>query len=62
MSYASEFIHNPEKSFYTYVEPKSADYRVFVNGEEVNVYTCRISKYPFNTPATAEKIIAGANK
>ena len=50
MSYASEFIHNPEKSFYTYVEPKSADYRVFVNGEEVSVYTCRISKYPFNTP------------
>ncbi len=27
----------------------SKDYRVFVNGEEVSVYTCRISKYPFNT-------------
>ena len=32
-----------------YVEPISADYKVFVDGKEVPVYTCRISKYPFNT-------------
>ena len=49
MTYASEFIHNYDKSFFKYAEPKSADYRVFVNGEEISVYTCRISEYPFNT-------------
>ena len=32
-----------------YTEPISKDYRVFINGEEIPVYTCRISKYPFNT-------------
>ncbi len=26
----------------------SKDYRVFINGTEVSVYTCRISAYPFN--------------
>ena len=34
---------------FKYVEPISKDYRVFVNGNEIPVYTCRISKYPFNT-------------
>lgn len=29
--------------------PLSADYRVFAKGEEIPVYTCRISRYPFNT-------------
>lgn len=33
---------------YKYREPVSGDYRVFVNGEEICVYTCRISKIPFN--------------
>ena len=28
--------------------PLSADYRVFAKGEEIPVYTCRISSYPFN--------------
>lgn len=27
----------------------SPDYRVYVNGKEIPVYTCRISAYPFNT-------------
>lgn len=44
----SEFIHTYSKSFFNHKEPISADYRVFVNGKEVPVYTCRISKYPFN--------------
>ena len=29
--------------------PRSAAYRVWLNGTEVPVYTCRISAYPFNT-------------
>ena len=33
---------------FRYTEPVSEDYRVFVNGEEVPAYTCRISKWPFN--------------
>ena len=46
----SEFEHNYTKSLpnFKYVEPISEDYRVFVNGKEVPVYTCRISKWPFN--------------
>jgi len=44
----SKFEHNYTKSFFKYTEPISSDYRVFVNGEEIPVYTCRISKYPFN--------------
>lgn len=32
-----------------YKEALSEDYEVIVNGEKVPVYTCRISKYPFNT-------------
>ena len=34
---------------YAHKEPVSKDYRVYLNGEEVPVYTCRISAYPFNT-------------
>ena len=33
---------------YKYYEPISNDYSVLVNGEEIPVYTCRISKIPFN--------------
>ena len=29
--------------------PVSKDYRVYVNGQEIPVYTCRISAWPFNT-------------
>ena len=32
-----------------YSVPRSKDYKVYVNGQEVPVYTCRISAYPFNT-------------
>ncbi len=44
----SEFKHDYALSQFKYVEPISDDYRVFVNGSEIPVYTCRISKYPFN--------------
>ena len=44
----SEFIHHYPNSYFNHKEPISADYRVFVNGKEIPVYTCRISKYPFN--------------
>ena len=35
-------------SNFTHVWGKSTDYKVFVNGEEVPVYTCRVSKHPYN--------------
>ena len=44
----SKFEHHYTKSFFKYREPVSEDYRVFVNGEEIPVYTCRISAYPLN--------------
>lgn len=44
----SKFTHHYTKSVFNYEEPISEDYRVFVNGEEIPVYTCRISQYPFN--------------
>lgn len=44
----SKFEHNYNKSSFKYKEPISCDYRVFVNGSEIPVYTCRISKVPFN--------------
>ncbi len=44
----SEFTHHYTKSVLKYVEPLSSEYRVSVNGQNVPVYTCRISKYPFN--------------
>ncbi len=34
---------------YTHEIPASSDYRVFVNGTEIPVYSCRISAYPFNS-------------
>lgn len=44
----SEFVHHNAKSYYAYKRPLSRVYRVLVNGEEIPVYTCNISKYPFN--------------
>ena len=44
----SKFTHYYTKSVFNYEEPISEDYKVFVNGEEIPVYTCRISQYPFN--------------
>ena len=43
----SKFEHKYFNS-YKYREPISDDYRVFVNDKEIPVYTCRISKAPFN--------------
>ncbi len=44
----SAFRHEYTKSAFCYEEGLSADYTVTVNGVLVPVYTCRISKYPFN--------------
>ncbi len=44
----SNFQHNWTKSAFACDVPKSKDYKVYVNGEEMSVYTCRISAYPFN--------------
>lgn len=44
----SEFKHDYTKSVFKHFEPISEDYRVFVNGQEIPVYSCRISKYPMN--------------
>ena len=44
----SKFEHDYTKSLFKHIEPVSGDYSVMVNGEEVTVYTCRISKDPFN--------------
>lgn len=48
MFHASEFVHDWTKSCFRYVEPLSGDFTASVNGKEVPVYTCRISKYPLN--------------
>ena len=48
-SYA-DFIHKPLPLVSAYKEPRSKDFSVWVNGTEVPVYTCRISKIPFNRP------------
>ena len=45
----SNFKHEWTKSSFPCDVPLSKDYKVFVNGQEVSVYTCRISAYPFNT-------------
>ena len=44
----SIFKHEWKTSNYPCEVPKSKDYRVYINGEEIPVYTCRISSYPFN--------------
>lgn len=45
---SSVFIHKNKNSIFHHTEPISSDYRVFLNGEEIPVYTCRVSKFPFN--------------
>jgi len=44
----SRFTHEYNKSFFKFVEPISKDFTVYINNEEVPVYTCRISAYPLN--------------
>ena len=48
MIHASVFRH--KSPFFTTFggKEKSGDYRVFINGQEIDVYSCRISAYPFN--------------
>jgi len=45
----SNFPHECNKSQVPIELLRSADYKVLVGGEEIPVYTCRISAYPFNT-------------
>ena len=44
----SRFTHEYTKSFFKFVEPLSKDFTVYIHGEEIPVYTCRISAYPLN--------------
>ena len=45
----SEFQHTYKIPHMAIHVPKSEDYRVFAKGTEIPVYTCRISRYPFNS-------------
>lgn len=45
----STFRHIPKLFSVPCERTRSADYKVYVNGQEAAVYTCRISAYPFNT-------------
>ena len=45
----SDFRHQWSESQFACEIPRSKEYRVFLNGREIPVYGCRISKYPFNT-------------
>jgi len=45
----SAFQYQGDKEFYRFQEPVSRDYRVYLNGREIPVYTCSISAWPFNT-------------
>jgi len=47
---SSKFEHDYKLSAFKYEEPISKDFKVLVNGEEIPVYTCRISRIPFNRP------------
>lgn len=46
-SYA-RYTHKPPMLISSHTEPLSNDFRLFLFGEEVPVYVCNISKYPFN--------------
>lgn len=45
----SVFDSQENKSDFAWKPPFSDDYKVYINGKEIPVYSCRISKYPFNT-------------
>lgn len=47
ISYSTFTYH--EKSLYPFKEELSQDYRIYIGGEEVPVYTCRVSEFSFNT-------------
>ncbi len=44
----SRFTHHYTKSYFKHTEALSKDYKVFIGEEEIPVYTCRISRIPFN--------------
>lgn len=46
----SRFIHEYDLPVHRIQLPLSEDYHVWAGDEEIPVYTCRISRYPFNTP------------
>ena len=45
----SEFYHDYKIPHMAIAVPRSEDYRVRMGGLEIPVYTCRISRYPFNS-------------
>lgn len=45
----SVFKHQSDNPYFTFNVETSKDYKVFIGEKEVPVYTCRISRYPFNT-------------
>lgn len=45
----SRFIHNYTDSSFVYELEQSMDFQVWLNDEEIPVYTCDVSKNPFNT-------------
>ena len=45
----SKFEHRYDIDIFKINVPLSEDYRVYAKGEEIPVYSCRISKYSFNT-------------
>ena len=64
----SRFEHAHIMPTFRYVEQRSGDFKVFLNGEEIPVYTCRISKHPINRewpgeqrPFTQSEIISYVN-
>ena len=46
----SVFEMKPERYCYKHELPLSKEFKVYVGNDEIPVYTCRISKYPFNRP------------
>ena len=44
----SKFEHQHDIEIFKIASPTSEDYRVYAKGEEIPVYSCRISKYSFN--------------
>ena len=44
----SSFVYKNENTPFPFSVPTSKDYKVYLNGKEIPVYSCRISAYPMN--------------